>query len=316
MTLLVDPNNFKVPYAVGDDVLHQIADGRPKCESLFCPICRTPVSFVRETEARAAHFRHHSRSECDALAAHHRQTLHDAVRDAALALLRAGYGARRICHGAAELPTGEAQAEATQEAEGRKHRPDIVVHPKPGERAPILELEVVYSHKPEPGRIDRAAADGRLIGVLDIAPIERDYYRKLWASEAFDIPEACKAYVLDRRFSIMDTADIRRAVRGVLDRRYMLARVRPEHRDFAGVAPITAPTAHARRAAPHLPMRPHTCAVCGVSDWHVSMTEKDGSRVHVPCSSLALMAVGGAVDSAVDSSPSSDIAALTQRPGR
>jgi hypothetical protein len=305
MAVWVDPNQFKVPYAIGgDDVLYQIAEGRPKCDSVFCPICRTSVSFVRETEGRAAHFRHHSRSECDALAAYHRQTLHDAVRDATLALLSSGVGARRICSGGSVLPTGAAQIEATQEAEGRKHRPDIIVYPKDGEHAPILELEVVYSHRPEPDRIERAAADGRLIGVLDVAPIERDYYRKLWASEAFDIPEACKDYVMDRRFSIMDGADIRRTVRGVLERRYKLARIRPEH--MAMMPALTAvtrrqmaPTRHSKPS--FLPERPDTCAVCGGADWHVSMTEKSGAKVHVGCSSVASRSGGAAVDRAVDS---------------
>jgi len=231
MAIVVDPNQFRVPYAIGgDDLLYQIADGRPKCENLFCPICRTPVAFVREIEARAAHFRHHSRSDCDALAAYHRQTLHDTVRDAALALLNTGTQTSRICHSNLPLPTGRASSEDTQTVKGRKHRPDIVVRPRENEAAPLLELEVVYSHRPEPDRVARAAADGRIIGVIDIAPIERDYYRKLWAGEAFDTPEACKAYVLDRRFTVLENADVRRTVRGLLDgkRQYLKARIRQQ----------------------------------------------------------------------------------------
>jgi hypothetical protein len=36
-----------------------------------------------------------------------------------------------------------------------------------------------------------------------------------------------------------------------------------------------------------LPTTPKTCAVCGKSDWLVTMTERDGRTVHVGCSTLA-----------------------------
>lgn len=227
--LIVDPERFRVPYAFGSSgTIYQIRDGRPQESEVMCPLCKTAVSFVRETDERAAHFRHHSASECDVLARYHRETLHDAVRDAAAALLRSGVGARRICRGFAPLPTGHVATEETQDVDDRTYRPDLVVHPKEDEAAPILELEVVYSHRPEPKRLERAAADGRVVGVMDIAPIERDYYRKLWAGEAFDIPEACKVFVMDTRFTVMDNAAIRRQVRGVLEQRrtYLLAKVR------------------------------------------------------------------------------------------
>lgn len=279
MVILVNPNEFKVPYAIGDkDALHQISDGRPKSENLQCPICRTAVSFIRETEGRAAHFRHHSRQECDSLAAYHRETLHDAVRDAAVALLNSGFGAKRICYSSMALPTGQIKSEAPQFAQGRKHVPDIVIMPAPGEVAPILEMEVIYSHKPDSARVSRAAEDGRLIAVIDIAPIERDYYRKLWANEAFDIPEACKAYVLDRRFTVMEDADVRRFVRGMLGRRkYLDADILPQHR------PAVRPPALAAKGRPLLPSHPQTCSVCGRSDWRVSVTLEDGKKSHVAC---------------------------------
>ena len=315
MSIFVDPNDFKVPYAISADLkLFQVGDGRPGCCDIFCPICKTPVSFVQETGRRAAHFRHHSRADCDALARYHRQTLHNAVRDAAFALLNNGAGARSLCRGGELLPTGRATLEETQEAQGGKHRPDITVHPAGGEKAAILELEVVYSHRPEPDRIERAAGDGRLIGVIDIAKIEKDYYRKLYAGEAFDIPEACKAYVLDQRFTILDSADVRRAVRGIVNRKYLEARVLPEHR-----ATKDARVAHPAAARPQpsrLPTRPNTCAVCGVADWHVSMTEKDGSTVHVACSSIATARTATAVDSGVDSGPFSSTGASPKTGGR
>jgi len=280
MSIVVDPNGFKVPYAIGEgNNVHQIADGRPKCDSLFCPICQQPVSFIKEIETRSAHFRHHKRNECDALAAYHREHLHDTVRDAAAALINSGYGAKGICRSAQQLPTGNAACEVAQIVEGRKHRPDILVEPTEDEITPILELEVVFSHKPEPERIERAARNGRLIGIIDIASIEREYYRKLYARENFDIPEACKAFVLDRKFTVMEDADVRRTVRGVLDkRRYLKARVRREHMALAEApqndidarpytppvaVPASPPKAPARR--PDIPASPHTCAICGAA---------------------------------------------------
>ena len=318
MSVYVDPNNFKVPYAVSADLdLFQIGDGRPKCDDIFCPICKTPVSFVQETERRAAHFRHHNREECDAVAKHHRETLHDAVRDAALALLAGGFGARRLCRGGDHLPTGNAVSEQTQEAAGGKHRPDITVHPKDGEKAAILELEVVYSHKPEPKRIERAAQDGRLIGIIDIAKIERDYYLRLYTGDAFDIPEACKAFVLDHRFTILDSADVRRAVRGVVNRKYLEAQVLPEHRGLAPARqPYSLPVAPLKPAPSHLPTQPNTCAVCGVADWHVSMTERDGSSVHVACSTIRAERRARAVDGGVDRTPVSSTGSPAKEGGR
>ena len=35
-----------------------------------------------------------------------------------------------------------------------------------------------------------------------------------------------------------------------------------------------------------LPTEPPTCAVCGVADWRVALTEPDGRRLHVACSGL------------------------------
>lgn len=281
MATIIDPNAFRVPYAIGaDDIIYQIKDGRPASESLFCPICRTAVSFIRETEERAAHFRHHRREECDSQAAYHRQTLHDAVRDAAMALLDGGTTPRRLCNGGTVLPTGKATPEAQQRIDGRAHRPDILIEPKDGEAAPTLELEVVYSHRPEPARIERAARDGRLIAVLDIEPVERDYYRKLWASQAFDIPSACKEYVLTERFTVMDNADVRRIVSGILGKRnYLEARIRPEDMPREQ---LMKPSGSARGAR-NLPTRPPTCGLCGQADWAVAMTLEDGRKAHVGC---------------------------------
>lgn len=279
MAIIVDPNDFKVPYAISaDGTLHQIGDGRPAAPEIFCPLCRTAVAFVRETDARAAHFRHNTREQCDVLAAYHRETLHNAVRDAAARLMAAGTTPRRLCRGDATLPTGRVEVEAGQALAGKTHRPDITVYPREGERAPILEMEVVYSHRPEPERVSRAARDGRMIAVLDVAPIERDYYRKLWANEAFDIPEACREYVLERRFDLLEDADIRRIIRGVLERVYLAARVLPEHIRPAPAARLTqAP------AGLGLPMFPPSCSVCGGHDWRVSLTLKDGKKAHVQC---------------------------------
>jgi hypothetical protein len=39
----------------------------------------------------------------------------------------------------------------------------------------------------------------------------------------------------------------------------------------------------ARKRAAVFPTEPATCAVCGVADWQVSMTDTDGRRLHVPC---------------------------------
>lgn len=37
-----------------------------------------------------------------------------------------------------------------------------------------------------------------------------------------------------------------------------------------------------RKAAP-LPTHPPTCATCGVTDWKVTMTTRDGRKLHVSC---------------------------------
>jgi uncharacterized protein YbaR (Trm112 family) len=308
MSIIVNPDNFTVPYAIGDDGrLYQIRDGKPLCDSLACPICRGPVSFVREITQRAAHFRHRSRADCDALAAYHRKTLHDAVRDAAAALASGQHGAKGICQGfTGALPRGAVTIEKTNALGTWTYRPDVTIEPAAGQYAPILELEVVFSHKPSERRLTEAATQGRIIGILDIAAIERDYYRKLWAGEAFDIPQACREFVIANRFTILTTADVRRAISGILDRQYKAATVRAEHAAIprmepAPDLPAAGPTTwRGKPGGRVLPAHPKTCAVCGVSDWLVTMTERDGKTVHVGCSTLARKPVDSAVDSAVD----------------
>jgi hypothetical protein len=50
----------------------------------------------------------------------------------------------------------------------------------------------------------------------------------------------------------------------------------------ASVATVATPlTATVRAAA--LPDSPPTCAACGVADWKVAVTEKEGRTLHVSC---------------------------------
>ena len=215
----VDPDDFAVPVAIdGDGRAHQVRDGRPAAPWLGCAICRARVVFVSETEARAAHFRHVRRADCDRLVAHHRDTLHNGLRDAAAKLLNGSRPARDLVRGAsADLPSGEAVVERV--APGG-YRPDVTVLPAEGERAPRLELEVVHHHAPEPARIAAAAEAGALVAVLDARRAERDYFAKLHAGEVPDYEAAVAAL----GFHIMSRSRQRRIVAGVADREYLAAR--------------------------------------------------------------------------------------------
>ena len=51
-------------------------------------------------------------------------------------------------------------------------------------------------------------------------------------------------------------------------------------------APPAPETTAGRHTAANLPAAPPVCAVCGVADWTVSLTEPDGRRLHVACSGL------------------------------
>lgn len=247
---LVDVDKFKVPYAIAGDEIFHIKHGRPAADSLACPICGEAVSFVKEIDVRAAHFRHHNKSGCEQTYAMHRDSMHNAVRDAAVSLLNGRYVARDVCagQGALMLPTGLAVAEQAHKLEDTQYVPDITVFPKDGERACTLELEVVWSHQPTPARMHAAARRGHVIGVMNISSIEQSYMQKLWRGERFDIPEACKAYVLEKRFKILNDVTVRRDIRGILDRKYMLATVRPGHQT-------------ATNGAVYRPMSPHQGAV-------------------------------------------------------
>jgi len=237
---VIDPDVFKVPYAMNDDAIFHIKHGRPEAPGLFCPICEGKVSFVKETDFRSAHFRHHSSSDCEQAYAMHRDSMHNAVRDATVALLNGRYVAKDICAGqkALALPTGFAVAEKGHQIDGVQYVPDITVRPKDGEAACTLELEVIWSSPPTPKRMHAAARDGRLIGVMNISSIEQSYMHKLWRGERFDIPEACKTYVLEKKFKILNDVTVRRDIRGLLDREYRLATVRREHR----IVPLGLPT--------------------------------------------------------------------------
>lgn len=239
MSVLINPDKFVVPYAVtvddGETFVFHIRDGRPKTKSLTCPYCNGAVSFVAEAEARAAHFRHHDRSACDEKAHHLRSTIHDDVVKAAIALLNGRHIAKDICKGqeGIVLPTGFAEAEKHTVIDGlRPYRPDITVNPADGENAAILELEVIWSHKPTPERLLAAAKAGRAVGVLDATRIERGYIQRLHDNQAFDLGEAIKDYICEERFSILSDRHVKRAISGILsERAYQKAAVLEEHRD-------------------------------------------------------------------------------------
>jgi hypothetical protein len=239
----VNPDKFRVPYAMTPDGdILQIKDGRPTCEELECPLCRGNVSFIRESDRAAAHFRHSSKSDCDALAQMHRDTLHNAVRDAAAQMLNGRTKARDICShaGTRALPTGFCSVEKNANYGGEVWRPDLTVSPADNERAPILELEVVYSSKPTDKRLEAASAAGRLIGILNIEGLEQSYMQKLWRSEAFDIPEACKDFVRSKKFRVITNAEIITNVYGLKSRMYDVATVNPSNAQCPVPPPVAA----------------------------------------------------------------------------
>ena len=255
---IVNPDNFAVPYAVSDEgQLFQIKDGKPVCEDLRCPLCKSNVFFIKETDRAAAHFRHNDRTNCDALAKYHRETLHNHVRDAAAALLNGRTKARDLCKASAgiALPTGFCHTEKEHEYGGKRYRPDLTVDPAPGDRAPTLELEIIWSSKPTDARLEAASRAGRLIGILRIDDLERSYYDKLHNNEAFDIPEACREFVKRQKFTILSNAKVNQILRGLLARIYMEATVAPEHAGHR--------LSRVGRSAPKPVRTPMFCGACG-----------------------------------------------------
>ena len=59
-----------------------------------------------------------------------------------------------------------------------------------------------------------------------------------------------------------------------------LARPLPQN---PGTSPPISCDVLARYGRKGLPMFPPICAGCGLADWQVSVTEPDGTRLHVPC---------------------------------
>lgn len=257
MTQMVNVDKFAVPYAIdfvnGEARVFHILEGRPQSRETVCPICKGRVSFVSETDARAAHFRHHDRSDCDRQASLLRSTIHNDVVNTAMSLLNSQLVAADICkaQGGLRLPTGAAEAEKTAILDGQMYRPDITVEPAHGESACTLELEVVWSHKPTPRRLEIAAHHGRAVGTLDAAKIERDYYRMRWTNQAFDIPEAIKDYISRERFSILTPEGLRKSINGLISRQYTKATVAPEHEQWSQGPAYRAPLRTAgNRSAP------------------------------------------------------------------
>jgi len=239
MSLIINPDKFVVPYAVtvenAETFVFHIKDGRPKSKELVCPYCKSAVSFVSEGDRRAAHFRHHDRSACDEKAHYLRKTIHDDVVKATIDILNGRYFAKDICKGqeGMRLPTGFAEREKQTVIDGLKpYRPDITVSPADGQVSAILELEVIWSHKPTPERLQAAASAGRAVGVLDATRIERSYIQRAHLNERFDLPEAIKDYILKERYSILSDRHIKRAISGILDARaYKKAHVLDEHKN-------------------------------------------------------------------------------------
>ena len=230
----VEVDKFAVPYAIDDNThVYHIKDGRPKADLIKCPFCKDKVAFVSESDNRAAHFRHRAGANCGEAFTHLRKTIHDEVCQEAYALLIGRNSPADLCKGqgtGAAMPTGSVVREKTAEYGGKTYRPDITVYPADGQKAATLELEVVYSHKPEPARLEAAALAGRMVGVLDISRIERQYIRKRHMNEGFDNPEAIRLYIKQEKFSILGMREIKRRLHGALDRIYGAATVRPEHR--------------------------------------------------------------------------------------
>lgn len=234
MKITVNVDKFAVPYAIDDQSnVYHIKDGRPKSDEIKCPFCRDKVSFVSESDNRAAHFRHRAGANCGEAFRILRKTIHDEVCQEAYELLIGRNTAADLCKGQGSgtaMPTGSVVREKTVKYGGSEWRPDIIVFPAEGQKAPTLELEVVDSHKPEPARLEAAALAGHLIGVLDISRIEREYVKKRHMNEGFDNPEAIRLYIRTEKFSILGMREIRRRLHGALDRIYNTATVKPEHR--------------------------------------------------------------------------------------
>ena len=234
MGIQVDVDKFAVPYAIDNDTqVYHIKDGRPKADAIKCPFCSDKVAFVSESYNRAAHFRHRAGANCGEAFTLLRKTIHDEVCQEAYFLLIGRSSAADLCKGQGSetnMPKGNVVREKNTEYGGKQYRPDIMVFPADGQKAPTLELEVVHTHKPEPSRLEAAANAGRLVGILDISRIERQYIRKRHMNEGFDNPEAIREYIRKEKFSILGMREIKRRLHGALDRIYNIATVSPEHR--------------------------------------------------------------------------------------
>lgn len=228
-TIIVNPDKFVVPYAESaDGRVFQLKDGRPRETELFCPICVGRVSFVSETDQRAAHFRHHSRSDCDRIAGERAETLHNLVVDVTAEMLRSGTEVKKICTSHSNLPSGECFVEKSALIDGFTHRPDITVEPAEGEDAATLEMEVVLTHSPEPERLERAAKNGRLVAVLNIQKLCMEYNNLFRENAHGKIRDVCRYYILNTKYQIKSGASIRRCVRGFIEGRskYLDAQLR------------------------------------------------------------------------------------------
>jgi len=241
---IVNPDKFRVPYAITEkdcpfDIKDLIEKREVPSEDFFCPVCEERVFFVREADRRSAHFRHQTTSTCDRIAAERAQTIHDRVVQITARMIQNGVKLADICTGhkktGQDLPNGEVHVEKSYTIDGHRYQPDISVLPKGDQIAPILELEVVLTHRPEKERVKLAAEHGRVVACINIAKLQQYYdtAKRLEnrTGQSFDVDKMCFDYIMDTKFSVMLGANVRQGLRDFVNkqREYMRAKKAARH---------------------------------------------------------------------------------------
>lgn len=242
---IVNPDTFRVPYAINEndspfDIKDLIEKREVPDEDFLCPVCEERVFFVRETDQRSAHFRHQTTSTCDRIAAERSQTIHDRAVQVTARMIQGGVALNDICIGykktGQDLPSGEVHVEKSYTMDGQRYQPDISVLPQDGQIAPIFELEVVLTHRPEKERVKLAAEHGRVVACINIAKLQQYYdtAKRLEArtGRSFDVDKMCFDYVMDTKFSVMLGANVRQGLREFINkqREYMRAEKAAPHK--------------------------------------------------------------------------------------
>ena len=241
---IVNPDTFRVPYAINEDdspfdIKDLIERREVPDEDFLCPVCGDRVFFVRETDKRSAHFRHQTTSNCDRIAAERAQTIHNRVVQVTARMIQSGVALADICIGhkktGQDLPSGEVHVEKSYTIDGQRYQPDISISPQEGQIAPIFELEVVLTHRPEKERVKLAAEHGRVVACINIAKLQQYYdtAKRLESrtGRSFDVDKMCFDYVMNTKFFVMLGANVRQGLREFVNnqREYMRANKAARH---------------------------------------------------------------------------------------